>query len=654
MSKHSVCSRAHAFARVQSLALSLAVGLALGCATPASTAAADQAAPAEAVSAAGVVPAAGSWVHAYAAFGAPKYPAGFSNFEYVNPAAPKGGTLYLRNPDRRSSFDKFNPFTVRGNAPAALSIFMFEPLAILSGDELQTMYGLLAEAMQVAPDKSSITFRLNPKARFNNGDPVLAEDVKFSFEQMSGPQASPGLQTALAGIARAVVLDERTVRFDLRDRSNDTLFTAGGLTVFSHKWGLNPDGSRKRFDEIITEYPITSGPYTIARADNGRRIELQRNPNYWARDLPVRKGAFNFDRVVYRYYRDQAVATEAFKAGEFDIVKIYSARVWVRQQQGQKWDEGLIAKKLFKTDAGQALQSTLFNLRQPLFQDRRVRHALALTWDFDTINRYHLYQRAYSLFNNSEFAAHGLPSPGELALLEPYRSELPSEVFGPPFQPASTGGEPARLRHNLLQARELLEQAGWKLAADGVLRNAQGKAFEITYLSPGEGSRQADWERNLDKLGIQLKTRQVDFALYRRRLEQYDFDLVTIAGGEFTIPSATDYLSEFGSASAAQPGNNNFRGVKSAAVDHILKAMARAHTLQELRDACRALDRVVMWNYWQIPELYNDAQPSSYWNKFGMPRVQARYFSIDTPSSWPIWPLETWWILDPAKRQGER
>ena len=603
-------------------------------------------------------PAAGEragWVHGHAAFGAPKYPPAYTHFDYADPAAPKGGTLYLHNPDRRSSFDKFNPFTVRGNAPAGLSIFMFEPLALLSGDEPQTMYGLLAEAMQIAPDKSSITFRLNAQARFSNGDAVTADDVKVSFELMSGPQASPGSQTALAGIARAVVLDARSVRFDLKDRSNDTLFTAGGLTVFSHKWGLQPDGTRKRFDEIVTEYPITSGPYTIVRADNGRRLEFKRNPGYWARDLPVRRGCFNFDRVVYRYYQDQAVATEAFKAGEFDIVKIYSARVWSRQLKGPKWDDGRIRNQLFEMATGQALQATLFNLRRPIFQDRRVRHAIALTWDFDTLNRYHLYKRAYSLFNNSQFAAEGVPSPGELALLGPYRSELPPEAFGAPFQPASTGGEPERLRANLLRARALLEDAGWKLAADGRLRNAAGAPFDMEYMSPGEGTRQADWERNLAKLGIRMKTRQVDFALYRRRLEQYDFDLVTIAGGDFTIPSATDYLSVFGSAAADQPGNNNFRGVKSPAVDHILQAMAAAQTLEQLRDACRALDRVVMWNYWQVPELYSSAQPASYWTRFGMPAVQAQYFTIDTASGWPVWPLETWWLLTrPVATRCER
>jgi peptide/nickel transport system substrate-binding protein/microcin C transport system substrate-binding protein len=590
-------------------------------------------------------PAPARWVHAYAAFGEPKYPRGFAHFGYADPDAPKGGTLYLRNPDRRSSFDKFNPFTVRGNAPAGVTIFMFEPLAILAGDELQTMYGLLAEEMQIAPDKSSITLRLNPKARFNNGDPVLAEDVKYSFDSVTGPQASPASQTAFAGVAGMKVLDERTVRFELKDRSNDMLFAVGALRVFSHKWGLKADGTHMRFDEIVTEYPITSGPYTIDIADSGRRLEFKRNPAYWARDLPLRRGFFNFDRVVYRYYKDEAVATEAFKAGEFDIVKVYGARTWARQHKGPKWDDGRIVKTLFEVATGQGLQADDLNLRRPIFKDIRVREAIGLTWDFDTINRYKLFKRANSLFNNSEFAAEGLPSPGELALLEPYRDQLPKEVFGPAFVAPGTGGDPARLRANLLKARSLLAAAGWKLAADGRLRNAKGEPFEFEYLSPNEGARNADWEHNLDKLGIKLKTRQVDFALYRRRLEQYDFDVVTIVEGDFTIPSAADYTSLYGAKSADEPGNNNFRGVKSAAVDHILDAMSRARTLEALRDACRALDRVVMWNHWQVPELYFAAEPASYWNKFGMPATRPKYFTIDSAlTEQPAWPLITWWI----------
>jgi peptide/nickel transport system substrate-binding protein/microcin C transport system substrate-binding protein len=599
----------------------------------------------------GVPPApAEPWTHAYAAFGQPKYPRGFDHFGYVNADAPKGGTINLRNPDRRSSFDKFNPFTVKGNAPAGMAIFMFESLTVLSGDELQTMYGLLAEDIAVAPDKSSISFRLNPKARFSNGDPVTAADVKYSFESQSGKYAAPGLQASLVGVARLVVIDDRTVRFELKDRTTDMLFTVGGLTVFSRKWALTPDGAPKRFDEIVSECPITSGPYTIAKADSGRRLEFRRNPAYWAANEGVRRGMFNWDRVVYRYYQDQAVAREAFKAGEFDIYKEYGGRSWVRQHKGPKWDDGRIKKDLFETSVGQGLQAYILNLRRPIFQDIRVREALDYTYDFDTVNRLKLFKRAESQFNNSEFAAQGLPSPGELKLLEPFRDELPPEVFGPPYRAPTTGRDPKRLRQNLLKARALLAEAGWKLAPDGKLRNAKGEAFEFEYLNPGEGGRLSDWQANLEKLGITLKERNVDFALYRRRLEEYDFDVVTIAGGDFTLPDATGLMTVFGSKAADEKGNNNFRGVKSPAADHLLKVMAEARTLDELRDAARALDRVIMWNHWQVPDLYASDEKASYWNKFGMPARRPLFFTIDTASGFLAWPLETWWILDPAKR----
>ncbi len=596
----------------------------------------------------------GQWVHAYAAFGEPKYPRDFKHFEYVNPDAPKGGTLNLRNPDRRSSFDKFNLFTVKGNAPAGIGIFMLETLATLSADEPRTMYGLLAAEMLVAPDKSSITFRLDPRARFSNGDPVLAEDVKYSFDMQTGQYASPTYQTSLAGVEKAVIVDDRTIRFDLRDRSGDTLFKVGLLQVFSHKWGLKPDGTHTRFDEIVGEYPLASGPYTIADAHAGRRIEFRRNPNYWARELPVRRGFYNFDRVVYRYYQDEAVATEAFKAGEFDLVRVYSARIWVRQHRGKLWDEGRIIKKAFPVATGQGLQAYELNLRRPIFQDIRVREALNWTYDYDTINRYRLYKRASSVFNNSEFAAQGLPSPGELKLLEPFRSELPSQVFGPPFVAPGTGGDPKRLRANLLHARALLEAAGWKLDAQGVLRNAKGERFEFEYLAPGDSTgREEPWQHNLEKLGIKLTVRNVDFALYNRRLEDYDFDMVTIVEPAFTLPSVADYVTLYGSKAADEKGNNNFRGVKSRAVDHILDAMNRATTMEEFRDACRALDRVVMWNWWQVPELYSDFEAISYWNKFGIPAVRARYFTADLPpdiDSQLPWPLATWWSKELEKR----
>ncbi len=618
-------------------------------ALPAPTVAAPAASPASSPT----TPVTSGWVHAYAAFGAPKYGPDFSHFEYADPQAPKGGTLYLKNPDRRTSFDKFNSFTVKGSAPGGLMIFMFESLAIESGDEPQTMYGLLAEAMLVAPDKSAVTFRINPKARFYNGDPVTASDVKYSFDSLRSKYATPGYQTVLAGVTAAVVVDVRTIRFDLTDKSRDTVFAVAGLPVFSPKWAMGANGKPRKFDEIVTEYPITSGPYTISLVDSGRRIEFKRNADYWARDLPARRGFFNFDRVVYRYYKDDIVSTEAFKAGEFDIVRIYVARTWNRQIKGPKWDDGRIVKELFQTGFGQGLQSYQLNLRRPIFQDIRVREALDLTYDFDIVkNRYRMFKRANSMFSNSNFAAEGLPSAGELALLEPFRKQLPAEVFGPPFRAADTGGDALLLRANLLKARALLEAAGWTLDEGGKLRNAKGEPFEIEYLSAEENSTAEEtWQRNLNKLGMTLRVRKVDFALFRRRLENYDFDVITIVEGRFTLPTPSNYETSYGSKSADEPGNGNFRGVKSPAVDHIVAAMKAAQTQDELRTATRALDRVVMWNHWQVPDLYFSLLPTTYWNKFGMPAVRPKYYSIDSPSdAQPAWPLITWWIRDPTRR----
>ncbi len=583
----------------------------------------------------------GRWVHAFAAYGPPKYPPTFTHFDYVNPDAPKGGTLRLKNPDRRTSFDKFNPWTVRGNAPAGVLIWMVETLAHLAQDEPQTMYGLLAREMLVAPDFSSITFRIRPEARFNNGDPVLAKDVVHSFAMLSSKQASPDVQTQIAGIEKAVALDERTVRFDLRERSRDQLFIAGTMPVFSHKWGAG-----KKFDEVITEYPITSGPYRISRAEMPRRIEFALDPDYWARDLGVRKGHFNFKTVVYRMYQDDPVAREAFKAGEFDIYKEYRGGAWVRLHKGRKWDDGRIIKGPLQTAMGQGLQAYNLNMRRPMFQDARVREALTYTYDFETINKSGLYKRASSVFSNSPFAASGTPGPGELKLLEPFRAELPAQVFGPAYVAPRTDADPHALRRNLLKARELLGQAGWKLAADGKLRNAQGEAMVIEYMVTREGGIN-DWQRNLEKLGIELKERIVDFALFRRRLEKYDYDMVTIVEGDFTLPKVADLVQLYGSKSADEEGNQNFRGVKSRVADALLQAMDRATTLQELQDAARAFDRVVMWNHWQVPDLYSNSENISYWNKFGIPKVQAQYFAADTLiggfTEFAPWPLWTWW-----------
>jgi microcin C transport system substrate-binding protein len=597
-------------------------------------------------------PAAGTWQHAFVAFGGPpKYPRGFKAFDWVNPDAPKGGTVYLGNPDRRTSFDKFNPYTLKGSPPTGVAILMFETLAFRSGDEPGTFYGLLAEEMLVAPDKSSITYRLHPKARFYNGDPVTAADVKHSFDMLTSKGAAPAVRAAFEGVKSAVILDDRTIRFDLSERSDDTIFNVNVLPVFSRKWGAGPDGKPKPFDEVVTEYPITSGPYTIASTDSGRGIEFKRNPDYWAQDLGVRRGQFNFDRIIYRLYRDRAVSMEAFKAGEFDLIQEFVGSQYVRGHQGAKWRDGRIKKQIFEYEMGQGHQAYLLNMRRPLFQDRRVRQALDYTYDFEKINLYNLRRRAPSLFSNSDFAAKGLPSPGELALLEPFRAKLPKEVFGMPYQPPRTDTGPNALRENLKKAKALLEEAGWNVDTHGVLRNAKGEPFEFEYLETQGGSqfRNVVWQRNLAKVGITMRARTVDFALYRKRLEAFDFDVVTIRTPDFAIPSAIDYTELLSSKKADETGSGNYRGLKDPAVDAMLKAMGEAKSYDELRDAARALDRIVMHNHYQVPQLFSPGYFMSYWDKFGIP-PKPKFYTTDESADWPVWCVSAWWIKDPAAR----
>jgi peptide/nickel transport system substrate-binding protein/microcin C transport system substrate-binding protein len=586
-----------------------------------------------------------AWSHAYSAYGKPKYPRGFQAFDYVNPDAPKGGTLQLQNPDRRTSFDKFNPYTIKGNSPAGLTTLMFESLAVRSGDEPDTMYGLVAEDIQVAPDKSWIAFRINPKARFINGDPVTAADVKHVFEMLTSKEVSPATRTQLEGVAGATVLDARTIRFDLKERTADAIFNVGNLPVFSPKWALDADGKPKKFSDIVNEYPITTGPYRIGAIDAPRRIEFVRDPDYWARDLGVSKGQYNFDRVVYRYYQDNAIAIEAFKAGEFDFLMEYSARRWARQHSGPKWDDKRIVKEEFPTGFGMGLQSYMFNTRRPLFQDRRVREALGLAYDFATINVYKQYKRVNSMFANSDFAAQGLPSAGELALLEPFRSEVPPAAFGPAWQDPRTDLDPNGLRNNLRKARKLLEEAGWKVDAEGVLRNAKGERFQFEWLEAGEafGRREYAFQRNLAMLGIKLDLRLVDFALYRKRIESFDFDMINIKNGDWALPNAADLKAALGSAAADEQASANYVGIKNKVIDALIERMDKATTMEELETATRALDRVFINEHYVVPDLYGATNRVSRWDKFGIPKAVPKYYTIATPSDWMQWAVTAWW-----------
>jgi microcin C transport system substrate-binding protein len=505
----------------------------------------------------------GAWTYAFAEFGTIKYPEGFGHYDFVNPNAPKGGTLRLSNPDRTTSFDKYNPFTLPQTSPSGVQLFMFETLTDPSPDEPTTMYGLIANQMLVAPDYSSISFRINPLAHFNNGDPVTAEDVKYSFDMGVSPVALPLYALQFDDVKDAVVIDAHTVRFDMKVPSRDQIYKVGTeLYVFSRKWGADPDGKPKPFEQIVNDLPIATGPYLVAKG-TGQILDMVRDPNYWASDLGVRKGFYNFDHLLYHYYSDEAARFEGFKAGDFELMEEFSAKRFVRQYVGRKFRDGEIIKKFLPIGMAFLYEGFVINTRRPQFADWRVRAALnyAFDWAWTVKQAYDIYGRYDGLFQNSEYAATRLPSGGELGLLEPYRKELPAAVFGIP-EPNPVSDTPAKLRANLLHARDLLTQAGWTIHPDGLLRNAKGEAFQMEILednlefAPIIGR----WAVSLKKLGITTRERVVDFAIYDKRLEAFDFDLTLYNFGNIEIPSPSDMYGYFGSQAANAPASNNLWG----------------------------------------------------------------------------------------------
>lgn len=589
----------------------------------------------------------GVWSHAFAEYGDVKYPDEFDHYDFVNPDAPKGGTLRLSNPDRRTSFDKYNPFTLPASSPAGVDLFMFETLADASPDELGTMYGLLAKQMLVARDYSSVTFRIDPRAHFNNGDPVTAADVKYSFDMAVSEKAAPGYAQSFDGVKEAIVIDARTVRFDLKAPSRDQIFRLGTqLSIFSPKWGQGPDGKPKPFDQILRDEPIATGPYRIFKA-SARTLDLVRDPNYWAQNIGVRKGYYNFDHLIYHYYIDNAARFEAFKAGDFDILRELRPRRWVRLYVGKKFEDGRIIKARLRDGRGFYYEGFLINSRRPQFHDRRVREALnySFDWAWSSKQAYDLDGRYDGLFQNTIFAASGPPGPSEQKLLEPFRKDLPAAVFGPlPENPRAD--TPLELRANLLHARTLLAEAGWTIGAGDLLRDAHGSPFEIEFLdsdmefAPIVGR----WIENLRKLGITVRQRLVDFAIYEKRIEAFDFDITLINFGNIMLPSASGLATTFGSAAANTEGSSNFMGIANPAIDHAIDAMAKAPTFEGVVDAARALDRVFVTEYFAVPYIYRPFNMVAYWNKFAMPSTMPKYYSIEDGNDGMPWPIATWWL----------
>lgn len=574
--------------------------------------------------------------HGYALWGELKYPPGFAHFDYVNPAAPKGGEIRLVGNSRASTFDKYNPFTIKGSAPTYLSELMFDSLLAGSLDEAGAAYGLLAEDVSVAPDRLSATFRLRPEARFHNGDAVQARDVKHSFDTLIGPHTSPAYKTLLVDVAGVDVLDERTVRFRFRQPNRELPLTVGGLPVFSHQWGAG-----KPFDQVVMDEPIGSGPYRIGPVKFGKDITYVRDARYWARDLNVRRGTGNFDRVQVRIYRDNTARLEALKAGEFDLMAFYSAGDWARRVNGPKFRSGELVKGEFRHRLPTGFQSYVLNSRRPLLRDARVRQALGLAIDYEWMNRqmfYQSYTRVRGIFGNTECAASGLPDEAQLALMTPFRADIPPAAFGPAFEPPRTDGSDNGLRENLRRAQHLLAEAGWRVQG-GVLTNAQGQPLVLEYLDSNEGGARVvtPWMRNLEKLGVRLNFRPVDFALYQQRLQKFDFDITTIAY-QGTLNPGQEYADLFGSRAADTEDSGNLAGVKNPAIDSLISHMVGARTHPDFLAACRALERVVSHSHYLLPQWYSPVHRLAYnaW-RLDKPAVVPPYFRGEA------WAIDTWW-----------
>jgi microcin C transport system substrate-binding protein len=562
----------------------------------------------------------------------PKYKSGFSHFTYVNPAAPKGGHINLF---AFGTFESLNPYLLKGLSAKGLTGLVFESLTEKSLDEPFSIYGLLASDIRLAADGLSVIYTIDPAARFSNGKPVLAEDVKFSFEILTGEKAHPMFRFYWADISRAVVIDARNIRFEFKRRNPELHLIIGDLPVFAREWI-----AEEPFDKVVKKPPITSGPYVVDSYEVGKNIVYRKNPDYWAMNKNVRVGMFNFDSITFKYYKDFSVALEGFKSGDFDFYHEYSSKNWARDYTGPQFDNGQILRDELKHQNNEGIQGFFFNLRRPLFQDKRVRKALGLTFDFEWANRnlfYNQYRRAYSYFSNSPLAAPELPDDAELRLLKPFKEKLDPAVFGPKSLPPTTDQQ-GGLRANLIEAKHLLEDAGWKLR-DGVLKNAAGQSFEFEVLLAQKGFDRiiAPWTRNLAKLGIVMNYRLVDTSIFQRRVESFDFDM-TVGSYSMSMSPGNELRDMFHSEVANVQGARNYIGITDPVIDKMIEHVIYAHDREELVTAVHALDRVLWHGMYLVPNWYIDTHRAAYWDIFGYPDSPPLYYEAED------WMMKTWWL----------
>jgi microcin C transport system substrate-binding protein len=574
--------------------------------------------------------------HGLSIHGDLKYPPGFAHFAYVNPRAPKGGSITLA---AIGTFDNLNPFILKG-VPAAGIGMTFDTLTVASADEPASEYGLVAETVETPPDRSWVAFTLRPTARFHDGSPMTVEDVRWTFETLR-TKGHPLYRSYYAHVASVEATAPRTVRFSFKPGDNRELpVIVGQLPVLSRAYWAARD-----FTKTTLEPPLGSGPYKVESLEPGRSITYRRVKDYWGASLPVNVGRFNFDSIRYDYYRDDTVALEAFKSGAFDFRQESSSKNWATAYDVPAVRDGRIRKEQIANEVPTGMQGFVFNTRRAIFRDPRVREALSVAFDFEWSNAhlfYGAYTRTKSYFSNSELASRGLPDPAELAVLEPLRGRIPEEVFTREYRPPSTEG--GGMRPNLVRALALLKQAGW-VVRDLRLVNAQTgqpMAFEILIDDPNFERISLPFVKNLERLGVSARVRTVDAAQYEYRMRQFDFDMTVVLLPQSQSPG-NEQIDYFASASADTPGSRNVAGVRDPAVDRLIELIIAAPDRPGLVARTRALDRVLLWGHYVIPHFHINAFRVAYADRFGRPAVAPKN-EIG---------FDTWWI-DPSRPGARR
>jgi len=566
--------------------------------------------------------------HGIAMHGNLKYPANFEHFDYTELNAKKGGTL--KQSVLGDNFDSFNPFIVKGVSAAGVH-YLYQTLTTQSEDEAFSEYGLIAERIDIPEDRSSVTYYLNKMATFSDGRPITSADVKFSFETLTtNDKARPFYSAYYADVTAVELIDSHTVKFVLKNDLNKELpLILGQMPILAkHYWEANDFGTSS------LKLPVGNGPYKIESFEPGRSITLTRDPNYWAKDLPVNQGRYNFDKLVFEYYKDNTVALEAFKAGEYDFRVERTARNWANAYTGEKFNNGTLIKEEVTHERPTGLQAFVLNSRRSKFSDPRVREALAYAFDFEWTNKNLFngqYSRADSYFENSELSSSGLPSGEELTILTRFKDKLPTQVFAQEYKAPSTA-KPGSLRKNLRTAIALLKDAGWEIKDQKLTHSKTNEILEFEFLL-----YQKDFERiaqplikNLEKLGIKSVIRVVDTTQYVNRLREFDYDVIVAGFGQSNSPG-NEQREYWHSSKATQPGSRNLAGISDPIIDELIELVISAPDRESLIQRTRALDRVLLSGHYVIPNWFNPVDRIAYNHKLARPKVSPKSgVSIDT------------------------